>query len=199
MKVELKVCFEEKGCEHSLPYLEKYQWEDRSESYLPACCVYQEIGIEEFPTTIKTLIEMKFTNNLTQMVSGIYSSELMQVDENLYFISFYDIDEAPTECFFIKETIDLALHEYLKLTGNLEIPFMNIFYAIEQKMLGLNGLQYGWTPASIFSKNENLAGLQLRVKVTGLNSRLQDLINKVGLDRTMAEEWRKSFLEGPVS
>jgi len=198
MKVEMKVCLEEDGCEHTLPYLEKYQWEDGSESYLPACCVYQEIGIEEFPSDIKLLIEMNFTNNLTEMVSGIYSSALMQVDESLYFISFYDVDEAPTECFFIKGTIDLALHEYLKLTSHLKIPFMNVLYGIEINTFGKNGLRYGWTPASIFSKNENLEGLQLRIKTTGLNSRLQELIHEVGLDRTKAENWFKSSFKGPA-
>lgn len=198
MKIKMKVCFDEDGCEHSLPYLEKYQWGDGSESYLPACCVYQEIGIEEFPSNVKLLIEMKFTNNLTEMVSGIYSSELMQVDESLYFVSFYDIDEAPTECFFIKGTIDVAFYEFLELTSNLEIPFINVLYAIENNMFGKNGLQYGWTPASIFSKNENLEGLQLRIRTTGQNSRLQELIHEVGLDRIKAEEWFKGSIEGPT-
>jgi hypothetical protein len=192
MKVELKICFIEEEPDHSLPYLETYEWEDGTSSLLPACCIYGEISIEEFPSTIKRLLEIKLTNNLTQMVSGIYSSELMELEEDLFFISFYDVDEAPTDCYFIKGTVDEALGEYLNYTKNLEIPFLNVFYALEKNVFGKNGLKYGWTPASIFSKNTDLEGLQIRVKASGLNIRLQEIINSVELDQSKADSWQRN-------
>ena len=172
-----------------IPYLETYEWEDGTSTQLPACCINGDLGIDEFPETIKRLIEIKLTNELTQMVSGVYASELMEIDKNIFFVSFYDVDEAPTDCYFIKGTIENALFEYLKYTRHLEMPFMNIFYAANKKLLG-DRLKLGWTSAGIFSSNPDLKGLQIRIKTTGLNSELDELINNVGLDKDRAYLWQ---------
>ena len=193
MKVELKICFLEEEPEHKIPYLETYEWEDGSSSQLPACCIYSEIDIDEFPSAIKRLIELKLTNDLTQMVSGIYSSELMELDKDIFFISFYDIDEAPMECYFIKGTIEEALSEYLKYTDHLKIPFMELFKALNSNLLSKETLSQGWVAADVFSKNKDLEGLQVRVKITGLNSKLQELINNVKLDQSKVDLWQSQM------
>ena len=193
IKVELKNCFLEGEHEHAIPYLETYQWEDGSSSQLPACCMYSEIDIDEFPSAIKRLIEIKLTNDLTQMVSGIYSSELMELDKDIFFISFYDIDEAPIECYFIKGTIEEALSEYLKYTEHLKIPFMELFKALNSNLLSKETLSQGWVAADVFSKNKDLEGLQVRVKITGLNSKLQELINNVKLDQSKVDLWQSQM------
>ena len=191
MKVELKNCFLEEEHEHEIPYLETYQWEDGSKSEIPACCVNSDLGIDEFPSSIKRLIRVDTTNTESQMVSGIYSTELMEVDKGLFFTSFGDIDEAPTDCYFIKGTISEALTEYLTYDSHLEIPFMQIFCALNKGTLDKNFLSENWVPAGIFSANPDLEGLQIRVKTTGLNSELEDLVNSTGLDKNMAELWQK--------
>jgi hypothetical protein len=191
MKVELKNCFLEEEHEHAIPYLETYQWEDGSTSQLPACCINSDLGISEFPSTIKRLIRVDTTNTESQMVSGIYSSELMEVDKGLFFTSCGDIDEAPTNCYFIKGTIGEALTEYLTYDSHLEIPFMQIFSALNKGILDKNALSENWVPASIFSANPDLEGLQIRVKTTGLNSELEDIVNNTGLDKARAELWQK--------
>jgi len=114
---------------------------------------------------------------------------LMEIDKDMFFVSFYDVDEAPTDCYFIKGTIKDALSEYLKYSEHLGIPFMNLFYAENNKIFG-NNLNHGWTSASIFSVNPDLEGLHIRVKTTGLNSALQELINNVGLDKQKTELWQ---------
>jgi len=192
MKVELKNCFLEVDHEHAIPYLETYEWEDGTSTQLPACCVNGDLGIDEFPETIKRLIEINLTNELTQMVSGIYSSELMEIDKGMFFVSFYDVDEAPIDCYFIKGTIENALSEYLKYSEHLGIPFMNLFYAENNKLFG-DTLSHGWVSASIFSVNPALEGLQIRVKTTGLNSELKELINNVGLDKSITELWQSQI------
>lgn len=193
MKVALKICFLEEESEHKIPYIETYEWEDGSSSQLPACCIYSEFDIDEFPSAIKRLIELKLTNDLTQMVSGIYSSELMELDKDIFFISFYDIDEAPMECYFIKGTIEEALSEYLKYTDHLKIPFMELFKALNSNLLSKETLSQGWVAADVFSKNKDLEGLQVRVKITGLNSKLQELINNVKLDQSKVELWQSQM------
>ena len=192
MKVELKNCFLEEDHEHAIPYLETYEWEDGTSTQLPACCLNGDLGMDEFHTTTKRLIEINLTNELTQMVYGIYSSELMQINEDIFFVSFYDVDEAPTDCYFIKGTIKDALSEYLKYSEHLGIPFMNLFYAENNKLFG-NNLSQSWISASIFSINPALEGLQIRVKTTGLNSELEDLINNAGMDKTTAELWQSQI------
>jgi len=123
------------------------------------------------------------------MVSGVYASELMEIDKDIFFVSFYDVDEAPTDCYFVKGTIENALSEYLKYSEHLGIPFMNLFYAENNKLFG-NNLSRGWTSANIFSSNPDLEGLQIRVKTTGLNSELEELIDNVGLDKPMTDLWQ---------
>jgi hypothetical protein len=195
MKVELKNCFLEEDHEHPIPYLETYEWEDGTSTQLPACCLNGDLGMDEFPTTIKRLIEINLTNELTQMVSGVYASELMEIDKDMFFVSFYDVDEAPTDCYFIKGTIKDALSEYLKYSEHLGIPFMNLFYAENNKLFG-NTLSHGWIPASTFSVNPDLEGLQIIVKTTGLNSELEELINNAGLDKASAELWQGRISKG---
>ena len=191
MKVELKNCLLKEDHEHAIPYLETYQWEDGSKSELPACCVNSDLGIDEFPSSIKRLIRVDTTNTESQMVSGIYSTELMEVDKGLFFTSFGDIDEAPTDCYFIKGTISEVLTDYLTYDSHLKIPFMQIFSALNKGILDKNFLSENWVPAGIFSANSDLGGLQLSVKTTGLNSELDDLINNTGLDMARAELWQK--------
>jgi hypothetical protein len=178
--------------EHAIPYLETYEWQDGTRTQLPACCLNGDLGMDEFPTTIKRLIEINLTNELTQMVSGIYSSELIEIEKGIFFVSFYDVDEAPTDCYFIKGNIGDALGEYLKYSEHLGIPFMNLFNAEKNKLFG-NNLSQGWIPASIFSINPDLEGLQIRVKTTGLNSELEELINNVGLDKSIIELWQSQI------
>ena len=192
MKVELKNCFLEKEHEHAIPYLETYEWQDGTTSQLPACCLNGDLGVDEFPSAVKRLIEINLTNELTQMVSGIYSSELMEIDKGTFFVSFYDVDEAPAECYFIKGTVEKALSEYLKYSEHLGIPFMNIFNGINQKILG-NNLTLDWTPASIFSANPDLEGLQIRVKTTRQSYELEQIINNVKLDQSLAELWQSQI------
>jgi hypothetical protein len=127
------------------------------------------------------------------MVSGIYSSELMELDKDIFFISFYDIDEAPIECYFIKGTIEEALSEYLKYTEHLKIPFMELFKALNSNLLSKETLSQGWVAADVFSKNKDLEGLQVRVKITGLNSKLQELINNVKLDQSKVDLWQSQM------
>ena len=192
MKVELKNCFLEEEHEHAIPYLETYAWEDGTSTQLPACCLNGDLGMDEFPTTVKRLIEINLTNELTQMVSGIYSSDLIEIEKGIFFVSFYDVDEAPTDCHFIKGTIENALSEYLKYSEHLGLPFMNLFNAEKNKLFG-NNLSQGWIPASIFSINPDLEGLQIRVKTTGLNSELEALISTAGLDKVKAELWQSQI------
>ena len=192
MKIELKNCFLEEDHEHKQPYLESYEWEDGTTSQLPACCINGDPGIDEFPATSKKLIEIKLTNELTQMVTGIYSSELIEIESGIFFISFYDVDEVPSDCCFIKGNVKKALFEYLKFTESLGIPFMHVIYAADKKMLGEN-LKYSWISASIFSSNPDLEGLKIKVKTTGLNSELNEIINNVDLDRAHADLWRRKM------
>ena len=145
--------------------------------------------MDEFPSAVKRLIEINLTNELTQMVSGIYSSELIEIEKGIFFVSFYDVDEAPTDCYFIKGTIENALSEYLKYSEHLGIPFMNLFNAEKNKLFG-NNLSQGWIPASIFSANPDLEGLQIRIKTAGLNSELEELIDNVGLDKPTTDLWQ---------
>ena len=196
MKVELKNCFLEEEHEHAIPYLETYQWEDGSTSQLPACCINSDLGISEFPSSIKRLIRVDTTNTETQMVSGIYSAELMEVDKGLFFTSFSDIDEAPTDCYFIKGTISEALTEYLTYDSHSEIPFMQIFSALNKRILDKNVLSENWVPASVFSANPDLEGLQICVKISGLSSGLDEIINNAGLDKTTAELWLSQIGKG---
>ena len=191
MKVELKNCFLEEEHEHATPYLQTYQWEDGSTSQLPACCINSDLGISEFPSSIKKLIRVATNNTESQMLSWIWSTDLMEVDKGLFFISTGDIDEAPTECYFIKGTISEVLTEYLTYDSHLEIPFMQIFCALNKGILDKNFLSENWVPAGIFSGNPDLEGLQIRVKTTGLNSELEDLVNNTGLDKARAELWQK--------
>ena len=193
MKVELKNCFLEEEHEHAIPYLETYQWEDGSTSQLPACCINSDLGISEFPSSIKSLIRVDTTNTESQMVSGIYSSQLMEVDKGLFFTSFRDIDEAPTDCYFIKGTISEALTEYLTYNSHLEIPFMQIFSALNKGILDKNVLNENWVPAGIFSANPDLEGLQICVKTSELSSELDEIIDKVKLDRPHAELWQSQI------
>jgi hypothetical protein len=195
MKVELKNCSLEEDHEHAFPYLETYEWEDGSSTQLPACCVNRDLGMDEFPTTVKRLIEINLTNELTQMVSGIYSSELMEIDKDIFFVSFYDVDEAPTGCYFIKGAIESALTEYLKYSDHLGIPFMNLFYAENNRIFD-SDLSHNWISASTFSVNPDLEGLKIRVKTTGLNSDLDELINNAGLDKAKAELWQSRISNG---
>ena len=196
MKVELKNCFLEEEHEHAIPYLETYQWEDGSTSQLPACCINSDLGISEFPSSIKRLIRVDTTNTESQMVSGIYSSELMEVDNDLFFISTGDIDEAPTNCYFIKGIISEALTEYLIYNSHLEIPFMQIFSALNKRILDKNVLSENWVPASILSANPDLEGLQICVKTSELSSELDEIINNVKLDRAQAELWQSQIGKG---
>ena len=176
MKLELKNCFLEEVHDHTHPYLETYEWPDGSTSLLPACCVNSDLGIGEFPSSIKRLIRVDTNNTESQMLSWIWSTELMEFDKG-FFISTGDIDEAPTECYFIKGTISEALTEYLTYNSYLKIPFMQIFCALNKGMLDKNVLSENWVPAGIFSANPDLEGFQISVKTTGLNSELDDLIN----------------------
>ena len=193
MKVELKNCFLEEVHEHAFPYLETYEWEDGTSTHLPACCVNGDLGVDEFPTTVKRLIEINLKNELTQMVSGVYSSELMEIDKGIFFVSFYDVDEAATDCYFIKGNIEDALGEYLKYSEHLGIPFMSLFNAENNKIFG-NNLSHSWISASIFSANPDLEGLQIRVKTTGLSSELEEIINNVKLNRSQAEIWQSQIV-----
>jgi hypothetical protein len=197
IKAELKICVIEEEPSHSIPYLETYEWGDGTSSQLPACCIYGEIGIDEFPSSFKRLLEINLTNNLTQMVSGIYSSELIEVDSDIFFVSFYDIDEAPTGCYFIKGSIEDALGEYLKYTEHLGIPFLELFKALKLNLSRESGLMQGWMAANTFTKNEVLEGLQIRLTTTGLNPNLQDLINNVELDQDKLDLWQIETLETP--
>jgi hypothetical protein len=66
---------------------------------------------------------------------------------------------------------------------------MNIFYAANKKLLG-DRLGFSWISAGMFSSNPDLKGLQIKVKTTGLNSELDELINNVGLDKARAYLWQ---------
>jgi hypothetical protein len=68
---------------------------------------------------------------------------------------------------------------------------MQIFSALNKGKLDKNFLSENWVPAGIFSGNPDLEGLQIRVKTTGLNSELDDLVNSTGLDKNRAELWQK--------
>jgi hypothetical protein len=117
----------------------------------------------------------------------------MELDKDIFFISFYDIDEAPMECYFIKGTIEEALSEYFKYTEHLKIPFMELFKALNSNLLRKETLSQGWVAADVFSKNKDLEGLQVRVKITGLNSKLQELINNVKLDQSKVDLWQSQM------
>ena len=163
MRVQLKNCILEEEHEHAIPYLETYQWDDGTTSQLPACCINSDLGMDEFPSSIKRLLRVDTTNTETQMVSGIYSTELMEINKDLFFVFTGDIDEALTDCYFIKGTISEVLTEYLTYDSHLEIPFMQIFSALNKGILDKNVLSENWVPASIFSANPDLEGLQIRV------------------------------------
>ena len=97
------------------------------------------------------------------------------------------------ECYFIKGTIEEALSEYLKYTDHLKIPFMELFKALNSNLLSKETLSQGWVAADVFSKNKDLEGLQVRVKITGLNSKLQELINNVKLDQSKVDLWQSQM------
>ena len=191
IKVELKNCFLAEEHEHAIPHLETYQWDDGSTSELPACCVNSDLGIDEFPSSIKKLIRVATNNTDSQMLSSIWSTDLMEVDKGLFFISTGDIDEAPTDCYFIKGTISEVLTDYLTYDSHLKIPFMQIFSALNKGILDKNFLSENWVPAGIFSANPDLEGLQISVKTTGLNSELDELVNNTELDKARVESWQK--------
>jgi hypothetical protein len=193
MKVELKNCFLEEEHEHAIPYLETYQWEDGSTSELPACCINSDLGISEFPSTIKRLIRVDTTNTESQMVSGIYSSELMEVDNDLFFISTGDIDEAQTDCYFIRGTIKQALEEYLIYNEQLDVPFMQIFKALQTEFLDKVVLNENWIPISIFNINTNWDGLNLSIALQESNLSLKELISEVALDESKVDLWKNKI------
>ena len=193
MKVQLKNCFLKDEHEHEIPYLETYQWEDGSESKLPACCVNSDLGIGEFPSSIKSLIRVDTTNTETQMVTGIYRTELMEVDKGLFFISTGDIDEAPTDSYFIKGTISEVLTEYLAYATHLQIPFMQIFGALYKGILDKNILSNNWVPASVFGPSTNWDGLNLSIKLQDSNLELNNLINNVTLDISKIYDWENAI------
>jgi len=193
MKVELKNCLLKEDHEHAIPYLETYQWEDGSISQLPACCLNTDLGIGEFPSSIKRLIRVDTTNTETQMVSGIYSSELMEVDKGLFFTSFRDIDDLQTDCFFIKGTISEVLTEYLAYTTHLQIPFMQIFGALYKGILDKNILSNNWVPTSVFGPSTNWDGLNLSIKLQDSNLELNNLINNITLDISKIYDWENAI------
>jgi hypothetical protein len=193
MKVKLKNCFLEEEHEHAIPYLETYQWEDGSTSELPACCINSDLGISEFPSTIKRLIRVDTTNTESQMVSGIYSSELMEVDNDLFFISTGDIDEAQTDCYFIRGTIKQALEEYLIYNEQLDVPFMQIFKALQTEFLDKVVLNENWIPISIFNINTNWDGLNLSIALQESNLSLKELISEVALDESKVDLWKNKI------
>ena len=193
MKVELKNCFLEEQHEHATPYLQTYQWEDGSTSQLPACCINSDLGISEFPSSIKRLIRVDTTNTESQMISGIYSTEIMEVDNDLFFISTGDIDEAQTDCYFIKGTIKQALEEYLIYNEQLDVPFMQIFKALQTEFLDKVVLNENWIPVSIFNINTNWDGLNLSIALQDSNLSLNELINEVALDESKVDLWKNKI------
>jgi len=193
MKVELKNCFLEEDHEHPIPYLETYEWEDGTSTQLPACCLNGDLGMDEFPTTIKRLIEINLTNELTQMVSGVYASVLMEIDTGMFFVSFYDVDEAPTDCYFIKGTIKQALEEYLIYNEQLDVPFMQIFKALQSGFLDKAVLSRNWIPLNIFNANSNWDGLKLRVQLQELHLGLKELISEATFDQSKVASWKREI------
>ena len=193
MKVELKNCFLEEEHEHAIPYLETYQWEDGSTSELPACCINSDLGISEFPSSIKRLIRVDTTNTESQMVSGIYSSELMEVDNDLFFVSTGDIDEAQTDCYFIRGTIKQALEEYLIYNEQLDLPFIQIFKALQSRLLDNAVLSKNWIPVSIFNINTKWDGLNLSIALQESNLSLKELISEVALDESKVDLWKNKI------
>ena len=193
MKVELKNCFLEEEHEHAIPYLETYQWEDGSTSQLPACCINSDLGVSEFPSSIKRLIRVDTTNTETQMVSGIYSAELMEFDKDLFFISAGDIDEAQTDCYFIRGTIKQVLEEYLIYNEQLGVPFMQIFKALQSGFLDKAVLSRNWIPLNIFNANSNWDGLKLSVQLQELNLGLKELISEATFDESKVASWKREI------
>ena len=87
MKVELKNCFLEEEHDHANPYLETYIWPDGSTSLLPACCLNLDIGISEFPSSIKRLIRMDTTTDA--FIEG-FASEIVKLAETLNSLNWSD-------------------------------------------------------------------------------------------------------------
>jgi len=193
MKVELKNCFLEEEHEHAIPYLETYQWEDGSTSQLPACCINSDLRISEFPSSIKRLIRVDTTNIESQMVSGIYSTELMEVDKGLFFTYFGDIDEAPTDCYFIKGTIHQALKELLTYNEHLGVPFRQIFKALQSELLDKAVLSGNWIPVNIFNPNTNWDGLQLSIEINDTNVELNKIFNDLELEVSTVNIWKRKI------
>jgi len=193
MKLQLKNCVLEEEHEHAIPYLETYQWEDGSTSQLPACCINSDLRISEFPSSIKRLIRVDTTNIESQMVSGIYSTELMEVDKGLFFTYFGDIDEAPTDCYFIKGTIHQALKELLTYNEHLGVPFRQIFKALQSELLDKAVLSGNWIPVNIFNPNTNWDGLQLSIEINDTNVELNKIFNDLELEVSTVNIWKRKI------
>ena len=71
---------------------------------------------------------------------------------------------------------------------------MQIFSALNKGILDKNVLSENWVPASTFSANPDLEGLQIRVKTTGLSSELEEIINNVKLNRSQAGIWQSQIV-----
>jgi len=70
---------------------------------------------------------------------------------------------------------------------------MQIFSALNKGILDKNALCENWVPASIFSANPDLEGIQICVKTSELSSELDEIIDKVKLDRRHAELWQSQI------
>ena len=193
MKVELKNCFLEEEHEHAIPYLEIYQWEDGSTSQLPACCINSDLGISEFPSSIKRLIRVDTTNTESQMVSGIYSTELMEVDKDLFFISSGDIDEPQIDAFYYRGSTEEVFQEYLKIEEYLDIPVLEVFKALQNGLIDQDLLIHNWVPAKVFNKNDELEGLEISIEISKSNSKICQLIENVVINDSKIDLWRNAM------
>jgi hypothetical protein len=193
MKVQLKNCFLAEEHEHASPYLETYEWPDGSTSVLPACCMNSDLGISEFPNSIRRLIRVDTTNVKAQMVSGIYSAELLEVDKDLFFISSGDIDEPQIDAFFCRASTEEVFQEYLKIGEYLDIPVLEVFKALQNGLIDQDLLIHNWVPVKVFNNDNKSEGLEISIEMSNFNSRLYELIEEVVVNNSKINSWRNNM------
>ena len=178
MKVQIKNCFLEENHIHTAPFLETYEWPDGTKSELPACCANTDLRTSEFPESSKLLITIETTNVETEMVSGIFRTELIQIDENLFLITEGDIDEPQTDAYFYQGNIDEVFEEYLKLEQHSSIHVRQILKAINIVHLDGVKLSQNWIPCTVFNESDELTGVYLSIKVEHLFNKYPDLLSE---------------------
>ena len=195
MKVKLKNCFLEEEHDHAIPYLATYEWSDGSTSLLPACCSNCDLRIEQFPSSYKRLIKIETTNTKTEMVSGIFAAELIEVHNDLFFISEGDIDEPQIDAFFYRGDIEEVFQKYLEIENYLNIHLRQILKANQQGFFDSALLSQNWLPCTIFKENDDLKSINICITIDELFKNYPDLLFETRQYPGLIRQWQEKISE----